>query len=75
MAAETTEEIGMFTPKSLCPDGKPCELSIFDLRVPGTIEGYWSQRAAWAEASDVESLDEDHAVLVIRHGGARSLVR
>lgn len=63
----------MFAPKVLYPNGKPYDLSIFDLRIPGAIESYWSERVAWAEAGDIEMLDEDHIVLIVRPGSARRL--
>jgi hypothetical protein len=43
---------------------------LFDLRVPGGPSELHRQRAAWAEYSDIEALDEDHFVLVIRPGWA-----
>ena len=49
----------MFAPKSLYADAEPYELVIFDLRAPDAAERYWSERAAWLEAADVESLDEN----------------
>jgi hypothetical protein len=58
----------VFAPES---DSKPYELAIFDLRIPGATERYWSERAAWREYADVEALDEHHYVLIIRPGLAR----
>ena len=44
---------------------------IFDLRVPGNPERLHRERAAWREYADIEMLDFDHAVLIIRLGAAR----
>jgi hypothetical protein len=63
----------MFAPRSLYADAEPYELVIFDLRVPDAVERYWFERSAWAEAADVEALDEDHPILIIRPGSAREL--
>jgi hypothetical protein len=43
---------------------------LFDLRLPGTAERLHCERAAWQEQSDIESLDKDHFVLIVRTGGA-----
>jgi hypothetical protein len=68
-AARTTRRrISMFAPKTFYPDMGSYELDIFDLRIPGAAERYWSERMAWREAGDVEMLDEDHALLILRPG-------
>jgi hypothetical protein len=41
---------------------------LFDLRIPGSAELIHRQRALWQERSDIEALDEDHFILVIRPG-------
>jgi predicted alpha/beta hydrolase len=46
-------------------------LVIFDLRVPGAAARLHSERAAWREYADIEMLDFDHAVLIVRPGAAR----
>jgi hypothetical protein len=46
---------------------------IFDLRIAGAAERFYRERGAWAEAGDVEMLDEDHPVLVVKPGAARRL--
>jgi hypothetical protein len=51
-------------------DNKPYELIVFDIRAPGTIERLLSEHAAWGEDAAVELLDPDHAVLIVRAGGA-----
>jgi hypothetical protein len=48
-------------------------LVIFDLRVPGGVERLDSERAAWREYADIELLDFDHAILIVRPGTARRL--
>lgn len=51
------------------------ELVIFDVRVPDAKERFDSERAAWAERGDVEMMDFDHPILIIRAGGALRLQR
>jgi hypothetical protein len=46
-------------------------LIIFDLRIPGAVAGLNSERAAWQEYADIEMLNIDHAVLIVRPGAAR----
>jgi hypothetical protein len=46
---------------------------LFDLRMPGAAERFHRERLAWAEAGDVEMLDEDHPVLIVQPGCARRL--
>jgi hypothetical protein len=46
-------------------------LAIFDLRIPGGVERLHSERAAWQEYTDIEMLDFDYAVLIVRPGAAR----
>jgi hypothetical protein len=48
-------------------------LVVFDLRIPGAAESFQRERWAWAEAGDVEILDEHHPVLVVQPGSARRL--
>jgi hypothetical protein len=48
-------------------------LVVFDLRVAGAAERFYRERGAWAEAGDVEMLDEDHPVLAVKPGSARRL--
>ena len=50
-------------------------LAIFDVRIPGLSGRLRSERAAWGEYGDIESLDKDHFFLIIRPGGARRLGR
>ncbi len=51
-------------------DNRPYELVAFDIRAPGVVERLLSERAAWGEDAAVELLDPDHAVLIVRAGGA-----
>jgi hypothetical protein len=46
---------------------------LFDLRIPGVVVRLHRERAAWQEYADIEALDQDHFVLIIRPGGARRL--
>lgn len=52
------------------PGNRPYELVLFDIRAPGAVERLLSERAAWSEDAAVELLDADHAVLIVRAGGA-----
>lgn len=58
------------TPNPLCFGSRPYELVVFDVRAPGTVERLLSERAAWGEDAAVELLGPDHAVLIVRAGGA-----
>jgi hypothetical protein len=60
----------MITPADLRSDNRPYELIVFDIRAPGAVERLLSERAAWGEDAAVEQLDPDHAVLIVRAGGA-----
>jgi hypothetical protein len=46
---------------------------LFDLRIPSAVERLHRERAAWQEQSDIEALDEDHFILIVRPGGAQRL--
>jgi hypothetical protein len=60
-----------FAPEEPCHIKIHYELEIFDVRIPGTAERFHRARLAWGESAEVEMLDLDHPVLVIRPGGAR----
>lgn len=47
-----------------------CLLILFDVREMGAAAALHKQRAAWAEYSALEALDEDHFVLIVRPGWA-----
>ena len=49
-------------------------LVLFDLRVPGGVDRLHSERAAWQEYADIELLDLDHAILIVRPDAARRLL-
>jgi hypothetical protein len=57
-------------PQRLYLNHPECLVVIFDLREPNGRAELHRQRAAWAEYSDIEALDEDHFALVIRPGWA-----
>ena len=61
------------TPKRDYRNSRESTLVVFDLRVPGSVERLHSERAAWREYGDIELLDFDHAVLIVRPGSARRL--
>ncbi|HZY66787.1 MAG TPA: hypothetical protein VFE21_13035 [Rubrobacteraceae bacterium] len=48
-------------------------LMLFDIRLPGMAERLHRERAAWREYGDIEALDENHFVLIVRLGGAQGL--
>src|SRR5215207_4669124 len=60
-------------PKTLYPSSSQHIIVLFDLRLPGTAERLDRERAAWQAQSDVEALDENHFVLLVRPDGARRL--
>ena len=60
-------------PKTLYPSSSNYVLVLFDLRLPGTAHHLDRERAAWQAQSDIEALDENHVVLIVRPGGARRL--
>ena len=63
----------MLTLNKDCRRGAEFTLIVFDLRIPGAAERFHRERRAWAEAGDVEMLDEDHPVLIVQPGSARRL--
>ena len=62
-------------PKTLYPSSSEYIIVLFDLRLPGTVHRLDRERAAWQAQSDIEALDENHFVLLVRPGGARRLPR
>jgi hypothetical protein len=46
---------------------------LFDLGDPEARETLHRQRAAWGECSEIEAVDGDHAILIVRPGGAQRL--
>ena len=51
---------------------QPYELVIFDVRIPGVGQRFSRERAAWRECADVEMLNLNHPVLIVRSGGSGS---
>ena len=43
---------------------------LHDLRDPEAVEALHRARAVWQERSDIEALDHDHLLLIVRPGGA-----
>lgn len=43
-------------------------LITFDLRAPEAVRRFHDERVAWRERADVELLDKDHTVLIVRPG-------
>jgi hypothetical protein len=75
---------GMFTsPETVYPEEVSQVIIAYDVRIPGVEERFvldtnWCQylhreRLAWSEDGDVEMVDRDHPVLIIRPGGAQRL--
>jgi hypothetical protein len=58
-------------PEEAYNTSSPYVLEVFALIEPGGKERYNRVRAAWGEDADVEMLDLDHPVLIVRPGGAR----
>ena len=63
----------MIAPNQSYHEGKTKTLVIYDIRLPGAAARLHSERAAWGECGDIEALDKDHFVLIVRPGGARRL--
>ena len=59
----------MLTPPTrLYPNSEPYDLVLFDLRDLEACNSLHKRRAAWQNRSDIEALDEDHFVLLVRPG-------
>jgi hypothetical protein len=63
----------MLAPRRAYRNSEEFTLIVFDLRIPSAVARLHSERAAWQECADIEMLDCDHAVLIIRPGAARRL--
>ncbi len=61
-------------PRGLYPDDPEYSLTIFDVRIPGIAERLHREQAGWGDDADIEALDQDHYVLVVKSGGARRLI-
>jgi hypothetical protein len=55
-------------PTQFYPKTPECLIVLFDLRIPDAAEELHHARAAWQEDSDIEALDEDHFILIVRPG-------
>ena len=49
-----------------CPEGETEVRILFDLRISGTAQRTHGERAVWQEQSDIEALNMDHVILIIR---------
>jgi hypothetical protein len=56
-------------PEELYPNAPDYIVVLFDVRIPGVAERLHSVRAACRECGDIEALDHNHYVLLIRPGG------
>lgn len=56
------------------PGSEEGTVSVYDdVRIPDVADRLRSERAAWGECRDIESLDKGYFILIIRSGRARSL--
>ena len=59
-------------PNQAYHEGSRTEICVlFDLRIPGAAEHLHRERAAWQEKSEIEAIDKNHFVFVVRPGGGR----
>jgi hypothetical protein len=63
----------MLTPHKAYRRGAEFTIIVFDLHIPGASERFHRELWAWAEAGNVEILDEDHPVLIVQPVSARRL--
>ena len=63
----------MIAPNQSYHEGKIKTFVVFNVRIPGAAERLQSERAAWGECEDIEALDQNHYVLIVRPGGAQRL--
>jgi hypothetical protein len=54
------------TPPEVYPNKGTYSLTICDLRFPQGTKCLHRERAIWQERSELEALDEDHFILVVR---------
>jgi hypothetical protein len=54
------------TPPEVYPNKGTYSLIINDLRFPQSIKYLHREREIWQEHSEIEALDEDHFILVVR---------
>lgn len=60
----------MTAPNLFYTSNSGCIIVLFDLRDPSAVEELHRQRAVWQGDSDIEALDGDHFLLVVRPGWA-----
>lgn len=66
----------MIAPRDEFYPSKESEIwALFDIRIPGAAERLNRERAAWQAAAGLIFVDPNHAVLIIRPGGAERLTR
>lgn len=63
----------MIAPESVYPKPTESIIEVFDVRILRTAGRFHSERAAWKDCGEVEALDKDHYVLIVRPGGARRI--
>ena len=56
----------MIAPETVYPNAPEYIVVLFDVRIPGVAERLHSERAAHREFGDIEALDRDHYVLLVR---------
>ena len=56
------------------PRSKSSILIMFDVRIPRIANRLHRLRAIFQEYSDIEAVDQDHYLLIIRPGAARRLL-
>ena len=55
------------------PTNKTETLVLFDLRIPGIAERLHRERAVWQGRSEIEAIDNNHFMLIVRPGVIRRL--
>jgi hypothetical protein len=59
-----------FAPETLYSKAPDYIVVLFDVRIPGVAERLHSECTAYREYGDIEALDQNHYVLIVRPGGA-----
>jgi hypothetical protein len=67
------EEIEMAALEHRLPDTPPCIIVLYDVRDFEAREVLRCARRVWQDRSEVETLDRNSHVLIVRPGGARRL--
>lgn len=63
----------MIPPSASYPKPRNCIVTVFDLRFSDAAERLHRERAVWQDCADLEMLDVNHAVLIVRPGAAARL--